>query len=428
MKKVLIISYFFPPGNFAGSYRIKAWAEHLHKFGYYPIVVTRHWRDNETDYTAISEEKEIKKEEYGHYTVYRLPYKGSFRDRLVKRFGLKAIPWGRFFSFFQVIGQNYFLRSIPYRNIYYFSKQLLKENPDIKLVLTSGRPFIHFRFAYLLKKEFPYIEWVADYRDPWNSCSNIKNSFKLKFLKMLETPLEKRWSKNAVFFTAVSEGLKKSVQEIVGHKVGYVVFNGFENFIECEERAENQQELRISYVGSLYTQQRIEVFLEGFRDLVKNYPRSKIKLIFWGLGSEVKQKQRVRNFLNGFEDYYQINPWLEKKQLKKQLCRSDFFLIAGIPERKGTLTAKIFDYFSFRKPIILCPTDNDILEEEIKRTKSGVILKNSEEVFKWLDETYKGWLKSGVIPFEGDIELIKEFTYEKQVKRLVSFLDQIYIS
>ncbi|MFW5700794.1 MAG: hypothetical protein ACOCWM_03805, partial [Cyclobacteriaceae bacterium] len=113
MKKVLILSYFFPPANFAGSYRIYAWARHLYKFGYHPVVITRHWAENETDYTAISAEKDIELEEHEHYTVYRLPYKGSIRDRLVNRFGPKAKFLGKIFSFFQVIGQNYFLRSIP---------------------------------------------------------------------------------------------------------------------------------------------------------------------------------------------------------------------------------------------------------------------------------------------------------------------------
>jgi glycosyltransferase involved in cell wall biosynthesis len=425
MKKVLIISYFFPPGNFAGSYRIKAWAEHLHKFGYFPIVVTRHWLENETDYTAISAEQEIKREEFGHYTVFRLPYKGSFRDRLVKRFGPKAIPLGKFFSFFQVIGGNYFLRSIPYRNIYNFSRKLLKENPDIKLVLTSGRPFIHFRFAYLLKKEFPNIEWVADYRDPWNSCSNIKSSAKLKFLKRLETPLEKKWLKNCVFFTTVSEGFQDSIQKIIRDKKGYVILNGFEDFFDCREKPDYQQEIVISYVGTLYYQQRIEVFLEGFKKFIRSHPHSKIKLIFWGLGNDKNQVARIKNTLIQFEDYFQIFPWVEKEKLKVKLCLSDCFLVAGIPERKGTLTAKIFDYFSLRKPIVLCPTDQDIIERVITETHTGVVLKNSHEVYYWLAETYKIWLESAKIPYLAESSDLEEFRYENQVFKLTNLLKQI---
>jgi glycosyltransferase involved in cell wall biosynthesis len=425
MKKVLIISYFFPPGNFAGSYRIKAWAEHLYKFGYFPIVVTRHWRENETDYTAISAEKEIRKEEHGHYTVWRLPYKGSFRDRLVKRFGKKAIPPGKFFSFFQVIGQNYFLRSVSYRNIYYFSRNLLKENADIKLVLTSGRPFIHFRFGHLLKKEFPYIEWVADYRDPWNSCSNIDGSAKLKFLKTLETPLEKKWLKSTVFFTTVSEGFKASIQNIIGGKEGYVISNGFEDFFNCPEGNANHQDIKISYVGSLYFQQRIEVFIAGFKKFVSENPDSKIKLIFWGLANDKSQVERVKKSLLKFEDFYQVHPWLKKEHLKEKLCQSDCFLVAGIPERKGTLTAKVFDYFSLRKPIILCPSDNEILEKEISKTKTGVVLKTSEEVFEWLRKMYKEWLNTGVVSYEGNEELLQEYTYENQVRKLAKLLDQL---
>ena len=43
MKKILIISYFFPPCNLTPSQRTISWARLLHKHGYYPIVITRRW-------------------------------------------------------------------------------------------------------------------------------------------------------------------------------------------------------------------------------------------------------------------------------------------------------------------------------------------------------------------------------------------------
>ena len=49
MKKVLIISYFYPPANFVGGQRTAAWAKYLHEYGYYPIIITRHWNEGQTD-------------------------------------------------------------------------------------------------------------------------------------------------------------------------------------------------------------------------------------------------------------------------------------------------------------------------------------------------------------------------------------------
>jgi len=46
LKKSLILSYFFPPGNFTVSYRIALWAKYLKEYDIYPIVVTRNWENN----------------------------------------------------------------------------------------------------------------------------------------------------------------------------------------------------------------------------------------------------------------------------------------------------------------------------------------------------------------------------------------------
>ncbi|MBS4013951.1 MAG: hypothetical protein KGZ97_09395 [Bacteroidetes bacterium] len=421
LKRIILMSYYFPPGNFAGSYRIKAWAEHLHKFGYYPIVVTRHWNENETDYTAISDKKEITKEENEKFTVYRLPYKGSFRDRLIKRFGNKAQFFGKILSFFQVIGQNYFLSSVPYRNLYDFSRQLLKESPDIKFVITSGGPFLQFRFCYLLKKELSYVNWVADYRDPWNSCSNINDKIKAQFLRIFEKPLEKRWLKNSLFFISVSEGVKDGIEALTSSKNGKVITNGFNEFVENSQNI-NSVDFTIAYVGSLYNQQKIEVFLDGYKTFWMKNQKAKVKLQFFGIEVLPTPKTRIERIIKEIPDKYEILPWLQKEELIVQVEKVNAFLLCGIPERKGTYTAKLFDYFSMRKPIILCPSDNDILEETIRETETGVVLNTPEEVEVWLNNAYDYWQIHKSIPYNAKEELLLQYTYEKQVEKLAALI------
>lgn len=46
MKKVLIISYFFPPCNLTASQRSMGWARYLREQGWDPIVVTRNWEQH----------------------------------------------------------------------------------------------------------------------------------------------------------------------------------------------------------------------------------------------------------------------------------------------------------------------------------------------------------------------------------------------
>jgi len=44
VKHVALFAAHFPPSNLAGVHRARLWAQHLHEFGWKPIVVTTHWR------------------------------------------------------------------------------------------------------------------------------------------------------------------------------------------------------------------------------------------------------------------------------------------------------------------------------------------------------------------------------------------------
>jgi hypothetical protein len=50
------------------------------------------------------------------------------------------------------------------------------------------------------------------------------------------------------------------------------------------------------------------------------------------------------------------------------------------------LTVKIYDYFNSNKPILLCPSDNDLMEKFIKETESGYIANSKEECKETLQD------------------------------------------
>jgi len=49
VKKVLILSYFYPPANFVGAARTEAWVKYLPENNLFPIIITRQWKHNQTD-------------------------------------------------------------------------------------------------------------------------------------------------------------------------------------------------------------------------------------------------------------------------------------------------------------------------------------------------------------------------------------------
>ena len=427
MNKVLIISYFFPPGNFAGSYRIKAWADHLHKFGYYPIVVTRHWQETDTDYTAISAENEITKEDHGDFSVFRLPYKGSFRDRLVKRFGPKAIWIGKFFSFFQVIGQNFFLRSIPYRNIFDFSRDFLRENPDIKLIITSGRPFVHFRFAHLLKKEFPYVKWIADYRDAWTT-STIKEGqhwFLYRLIDWLESKSEKKWLKDAAFATASSIPIANGVAAFTGISA-YPLYNGFvaEDF-DTVKNHKPFEKFTICYIGTLYQGQKIEVFCEAYKQFLDQYPNARVDLRFIGLAADVTQVKRVEKKLAGYEYAYSISDRIDRKKTLEVEKRAHLLLHVAWQGYSGIVASKIYEYIASGTKILVTPSDHDIIEDIIKKSGCGVVTNSVSKTTEILEEHYSNFLNNKTVRNDINKPEIQQFSRLNQVKVLAQYLAEL---
>ena len=72
LKKVLVLSYFFPPCNLTASQRSLGWAKYLNKFGFYPIFITRNWEHhiNGPEDMHHHSGNEIINEQYETHAVY----------------------------------------------------------------------------------------------------------------------------------------------------------------------------------------------------------------------------------------------------------------------------------------------------------------------------------------------------------------------
>ena len=157
LKPILILSYFFPPCNLTAGQRINGWAKHLHKFGYYPTIVTRNW-----DVPVSSPEDVLQStgttvihHRYETHEVYYVPYRSSLRDRLYQR--LKNWPLLRkgtkILTVISLISEHFSSRMIPHRHLYSFALKHLESHPDCTQLIVTGNPFDLFRFGYLLHKK-----------------------------------------------------------------------------------------------------------------------------------------------------------------------------------------------------------------------------------------------------------------------------------
>jgi len=417
MKKVLIISYFYPPSIFVGGQRTAFWAKHLHQFGYYPIVVTRNWNERQTTLTETVENNDLKIEKHQNYEVHRLPYRRSFRDICADRPSLKYFQ--KILTLWELFASNYSVKALPYSNFYSYCEDLIREQ-DISAILISGRPFQQFHFGYRLKKKYQ-TKWIADYRDEWNSHYRLepKGVF-WKMITALERKSEKRWLSNADHITTVSEAGLARLQRLLSLN-GSVIKNGFES---TEVKVKKQSGvLKILYAGTLYPYQDLSIIFESIKSIAS--PQVQFHLIggFDTLQLESSYNELVKKFPEQFF-YTQKLPRDEFISIMRQM---DIGILTPYKNLDGCLPVKIFDYYSHGLELLLCPSDNDLMEQFITETNAGVVLKSKTECATFL----KSQLEKKQVGGEQkprDYNLGKEYSRMYQTQLLGKVLDKLTAS
>ena len=428
LKKILIISYFFPPCNLTASQRTLGWARYLSLFGYYPIIVTRNWDIPvvTAEDALISTGDEIRHQKKEGYEVYYLPYKASKRDEIYAENRNNRIvqKLSKIITLKELLFESFFDSAIPSINMYRFSRKLIRENEDIKTVLISAKPFIHFKFGYKLNKEFG-IDWVADYRDDWNTSDlESKKGFFMSIIARIQSRSEKKWVKSAKCITTISSVYAEKIAKFV-KRDGFVILNGFDDVTRVSKDSFESNTFNFTYNGSLYRTQPIEVFLRVIKKIIQ---RSDIVLEihvhFPGLSFHVSQEKRVRENMVGFEKHLHISARVSKEEVLELQNKSDVLIMISHTGHKGVPSSKLYEYIGLKKTVLLFPNDHDIVEETLNHTGLGVICENEEEMYEKLVDLILSKQQGNLIQRYVKDDIINFYSRENQAKELANVLSK----
>jgi glycosyltransferase involved in cell wall biosynthesis len=431
MEKVLILAYNFPPSTRASANRAKAWAMYMHEFNYYPIIVTRHW-DEESQITfehgrqPCGNELEIKK--FDTYEVHYLPYRPLIRDRLFVKHSNKI--WFKIFSkiytyiqFFAIYYSNLF---IPYSNIQKHAETILNRDKKITKMVVTVFPVLFFKFAYSLSKKYN-LKWIADYRDDWNTSTLMKRSgMKLNNIVLnLERKSEKKWLKSASFITSVSDGYVKKLEIFLNkNNKGFTLENGFfEEEMEAYTDIDLYESFTITYNGSLYPTQQIEIFITAVKKLIKNYPNNSITIRFPGVTNVIETGEKLKQLCVGIEDNVVATDRIAKHEVLTMQAKSHLLLMVGHKDVSDVPSSKIYEYIGLNKKVLICPSDNGVIEETLLDVGLGLIANTSDEAYLILE---KEMLRNGKVEkISIDKEKIHQHSRRYQTKILCNLLNKI---
>lgn len=388
MKKVLILAYDFPPYNSVGAQRPYSWYKYFKKHGLYPIVVARQWNDNiqgHADYVKASPKTKniITTNEYGKEIL--IPYQPGKRDRLIIKHGMNKYKFlRRFYSFVYSYLRFTSLSFDNTANYFTTANKVIKEEKPVA-ILTTGEPFILFRYAAMLSKRHK-IPWIPDYRDGWTTDRTRLKKGISNILRWYYRVLEKKYLKKALFCSFATTDLMENHANVFNTK-GEVIYNGYNELPEVTETNPSNDFFKIGYSGKVLFFQPIEVFLDGFRKFIKQINNKKIKLTIYGGEFYKDAKQRVLSYAPDLKEHISFTPRMQQQELYNALYKEHIGLLLASKNRPA-IPVKFFDYLLMQKPVIMVKDDKNEMSKIMTETNAGVVCNTSDDICTQLLKYY----------------------------------------
>jgi glycosyltransferase involved in cell wall biosynthesis len=363
MQKVLVITYYWPPGSGAGVQRWLKFSKYLPSFGWEPVILTV---DPEyASYPAIDNTLENDIPE--GVRVYKTKATDYFR--LYKKDKSK-IPSAGFANsdnsgfmtkVMRFIRGNFFIPD-PRKgwNKYAFARACeIIESEKIDHVITTSPPHSTQLIGLKLKKRFRGIKWIADLRDPWTDIYYYSMFYHTSLARSIDRNLEIKVLNSADRIITVGKSLKEhfSLKSVGLSDKTEVITNGFDEDDFSVIGNAGKGVFTISYIGTLSEAYPLEGFLNAVARLRQN--GKKIRLRF--VGSVSRGRKNLILSANSPEDVEFIN-YVDHSGAIRFMKESSALLLI-IPEHlssKSILTGKLFEYIASGNPVIcLGPPDGD---------------------------------------------------------------------
>lgn len=420
MKKVLIITYCYPPCNAISSHRPKSFADHFADHGLYPIIVTRHWTGDEKtwiDY-QLPNVAPPRVTEGERATVIELPYEGKLFARFNR---IKHIaPLRKLMAFYLAATGQFQIHNYAVESFEPFMKDYLAKNP-VDYIFATCDPLSIAQVGYRLARKFD-VPLIVDFRDLWNNeilSSDYKPTLSQKLNDFFYEFHLARWIRPAKLVTAVTEPINEEVRRIVPGMKTLTVTNGFETSLFANLNGNSpsrNKRFTFSIIGTLLPEHDLSVLADGMDRFLadKNLEDVQLNLIGTAGIPEIKSF-----FENRFPAACtRLTERIPREEALEIMRGSDVLCHVGWRNYRGIASGKVFEYMGARKNVIIAPGDNDIMEELVTSTGVGSAANSAEEFAAKMNDWFAEWRQNGKLEWHGDMNVIMKYSRENQARIL----------
>lgn len=406
MKKILIITYYFPPAGGPGVQRWLKFVKYLPDFNIQPIVYIPENPTypivDEKLVSEISDKAIILKQPI--FEPYQLA--AVFSKNKTKKISSGIIPNQKKQTFldktFLWIRGNLF---IPDARVFWvkpsvkYLKQYIQDN-NIETIITSGPPHSLHLIGLELKQELK-VNWLADFRDPWTTIGYHKALKLSNYASKKHKKLEFQVLNSADTIIVTSNTTKSEFQAITSKPIE-VITNGYD--VEKIARPTLDEKFTLAHIGSLLSERNPKLLWETLSELLQEIPDFKNHFELKLIGTV---SQEIIETIHHYKlDKYLNNlGYVSHDEAVLQQRKSQVLLLIEInsEDTKSILPGKLFEYMVSERPIIAIGPNGSDFAEIIINTNTGVFVNYDEReklkktIIVYYNEYLEGKLKSHAV-------------------------------
>ncbi|MBM7421392.1 MULTISPECIES: glycosyl transferase family 1 [Chryseobacterium] len=426
-KKILIITYYWPPAGGPGVQRWLKFAKYLPEFGWKPIIYTPENPSypllDESLMNDVPEDLEIVRTKI--WEPYQLAEKLNKSNKKFKagQFDVgNNQSWKSKLSIW--VRGNFF---IPDARVFWvnpstqFLEQYLKIN-NIETIVTSGPPHSMHLIGLNLKKKFPDLKWIADFRDPWTEISYYKHLKLTNRSDKKHRSLESEVFKNADITLATSytdaENFRKNGAN------AFCITNGFDETDASTSLSmtEKASKFTLSYIGVLEQLRNPENLWKALDNLVKANSdfAENFNLKFVG---RIDDKILEVIEKSSLKDHIQNLGYVSHDKAVDEMAKSSLLLITNFPNdsSKGIIPGKIFEYLATGKQILSFGPNEADVAKILDETKAGKHFRynDSKEIEDFILEKFELWKNGNLLENTQNIEQFSRRNLTKQLSEIL---------
>ncbi len=433
MKKVLIISYYWPPSGGISVLRSLKIAKHLRQFGWEPVIFTPENADystiDENNFNDIPEGIEILKiptlEPFKLFKFITGLKKDSNLNNVLSAHDKKM---GLMYKFSVWVRSNFFIpdaRAMWIKPSVKFLTRYTKEN-KIDAIFTDGPPHTNTRIATLLKQKTG-IPWLSDYQDPWSQVDYFQELILTDWGLKKHLKQEQEAFETADKTTIVSPTWKKDLESIGAHNVD-VIYWGYdpEDYSDIAISKEIDAKFSILHAGVMGFDRNPKMFFKAIQELANEDKgfATDFQLVLLG-----QVDHSVKNTIEeyGISNLVKFTGNVIRKEALNQIFSAKILLLLlnQQPNAMGRVPGKLFEYLASKRPILNLGPEHSDVANLLEKTNAGINFEydNLMEIKSYLKQRYNEY-QSGELnkPVRSEI---KEYTHQNLTQRIAGYLDQI---